>query len=307
MSSNPHPEPRRHHYVPTCWLAGFTEDGDKGGKLWVTDLRQRKQWPTNPGNAGFIRDFYRLSDEQMDPVFAEKALSQIEGEIAPILRSVDQELRPPDEDEFEALLYFIAIQWARVPTFRPFILNVLDTMSDEFFAEALKDPESWKRALEKAGISAEAPDAEYKRMKVLHASKAHTLSPSTDWYVQRTFQAAVDILPSLRKRFWGAAYSPSGNFIGSDSPVILEGQRGQVVGFENAEFVIWPLSRHVLLYATLERMRPKRVNRKYIAHMNTLTLLRAEKQVFSHAPDFCWEDEDRNYQTNWTRFSKEKY
>jgi hypothetical protein len=143
MLSIKEPEARRHHYVPRCWLTGFTDTGDRDGKLWVTDLPRRKQWRTSPGNAGFIKDFYRLSDEQIDPVFAEKALSQIEGEIAPILRRVDQELREPGVEEFEALLYFIAIQWARVPAFRPFILNVPDTMSHKKIGEALKSPDSW--------------------------------------------------------------------------------------------------------------------------------------------------------------------
>jgi hypothetical protein len=66
------PEPRRHHYAPRCWLAGFTETGEPDGRLWVTDLARRKQWVTSPGNAGFVRDFYRLPGENLDPVMAEK-------------------------------------------------------------------------------------------------------------------------------------------------------------------------------------------------------------------------------------------
>jgi hypothetical protein len=38
------PEPRAHHFVPQCWLAGFTETGERNGRLWVTDLKKRKQW-----------------------------------------------------------------------------------------------------------------------------------------------------------------------------------------------------------------------------------------------------------------------
>jgi hypothetical protein len=53
MSSANEPEPRRHHYVPRCWLAGFTDTGENDARLWVTDLRRRKQWNTSPGNAGF--------------------------------------------------------------------------------------------------------------------------------------------------------------------------------------------------------------------------------------------------------------
>ena len=48
--------------------------------LWVTDLTRRKQWQASPNNAGHIRDFYRLSDEQLEPVMVEKAFADIEGD-----------------------------------------------------------------------------------------------------------------------------------------------------------------------------------------------------------------------------------
>src|ERR1700690_533222 len=89
-------EPRRHHYVPRCWLAGFTDTGEKEGRLFVTDLKRQNQWGAVPGTAGFIRDFYRLEGEHVDdPVLAEKSLSQIEDAIAPLLRSMDRDKRAP--------------------------------------------------------------------------------------------------------------------------------------------------------------------------------------------------------------------
>jgi hypothetical protein len=132
------PEPRRHHYVPQRWLAGFTDTGEKDGMLWVTDLTRRKQWQASPNNAGHIRDFYRLSDEQLDPVMVEKAFAEIEGAVAPILRTLDREQRAPGVEEFSALLPFIALQWARVPAFRPIVLNVLDSVAREKFAREPK-------------------------------------------------------------------------------------------------------------------------------------------------------------------------
>jgi len=306
MSESKANEPRRHHYVPRCWLAGFTDTGDKDGNLWVTDFQRRKQWQTSPGNAGFIKDFYRLTDEHLDPVLAEKAFSQVESEVAPILRNIDQDRRAPGVEEFDVLLYFIALQWARTPAFRPFVLNILDVLARTEIDEALKSPELWRRALEKAGISPDAPGAGYERMKKTNPDDFE-LSAPTDWYVQKMFEAADSILPSLRKRIWGIIHSPTGSFIGSDNPVAMDGPKGQKVGFENADIVTWPLSRHVLFYGTLEHVQPKRVNRRYIAHLNTLSLLVAEQQIFSHTPDFCWEDGSHKYHTDWTLFSKENY
>ena len=133
-----------------------------------------------------------------------------------------------------------------------------------------------------------------------------SLRVQTEWYVQQTFNAAEHIIPSLNERHWRAAFSPSGSFIGSDNPVVLDGPKGAMMGFKNAEIITYPVSRHVLLYSTVQPVPPAHVNRKYIAHMNTLVLLRAE-QVFSHVPDFCWMDENRQYQTDWSLFSKDRY
>lgn len=302
------PEPRRHHYVPRCWLAGFTDTGDKEGRLFVTDFKRRNQWGAAPGTAGFIRDFYRLEDEHVDdPILAEKALSQIEDAISPILRSMNSEMRGPRKEELEPLLYFIAIQWSRVPAFRPFMLNLFDKISRERIGEMLESAESLRRALLDAGMDPDAPGADYDSMKRFHDQKAYKLSAPTDWYVKEAFEAVEKIMPGLKKRYWMPLISPSGSFIASDNPVILEGRKGVMAGFKNAELVSFAASRHVALSGTLRPQKRPLINQKFIAGLNTLSLLFAEEQVFSHVPNFCWLDEYRKYQTDWKLFSKHKY
>ena len=56
MATPTAPEPRAHHIVPKCWLAGFTDTGENDGRLWVTDLKRKKQWPSTPINTGHRRD-----------------------------------------------------------------------------------------------------------------------------------------------------------------------------------------------------------------------------------------------------------
>src|SRR4051794_31803645 len=119
-------DPRKHHFVPKCWLGGFTETGESDGRLWVTDLSRQKQWPTTPEKAGWLRDFYRLSDPARDPGGVEKLISKIESEIAPVLKAVDREGRPPRKDELDAIIDFMAVQWARVPKYRRFAFRHMD-------------------------------------------------------------------------------------------------------------------------------------------------------------------------------------
>jgi hypothetical protein len=109
------PEARAHHFVPQCWLAGFTDTGKKDGRLWATDFKRRKQWPSTPPNIGHRRDFYRVSDPKTDPLIVEKIFSKIEDGIAPILKAMDEGRRGPTREELEALLFFIAFSGAEYP------------------------------------------------------------------------------------------------------------------------------------------------------------------------------------------------
>lgn len=302
------PEPRRHHYVPRCCLAGFTDTGENDGSLFVTDFKRSNQWPASPGSAGFIRDFYRLEDERVeDPVIAEKALSQIEDVIAPILRRIDKDTRGPTEEELVHLLYFMAIQWTRVPAFRPLVLSLFDKISYERISEMLKSPETLRRSLVEPGMDPDAPGAKYDQMKKFHDDKTYKLTAPTDWYVLEAFKAVENILPGLKRRYWATLISPSGGFIANDNPVILDGRKGEQVGFENAEVVSFAVSRHVLLWGTLKPTKQPFLNRKFIAIVNTLSLLYGDEQVFSQAPNRCWLDENHKYQTDWKLFSKDKY
>jgi hypothetical protein len=49
------------------------------------------------------------------------------------------------------------------------------------------------------------------------------------------------------------------------------------------------------------------MNFNYFASMNTLTLLRVDAQAYSHIADFPWMDENRHSQTDWQRFSKDRF
>jgi hypothetical protein len=301
------PIARAHHFVPQCWLAGFTDQGDKTGKLWVTDLRRGKQWPSNPVNTGHQRDFYRVSDPQIEPLYFEKAFSEIESSIAPILKILDQERREPGVEELNSLLSFAAVMFARVPAFRPFILGVTDSLYKSYFSEVLESPASWAKALEQAGIPADTPGASYEQMQRFECEGKYSLSAENEWYLYEGFRAAGHIIPSLSTRHWSTQISPSGSFIASDNPVTLDGPPGQKVGFKSADIVIFPVSRHVLLCGTGVPVIQPAVNRRRIAAHNTFAMLCAEEQVYSNIPDFCWLDEAGNYQTDWRLFVKEKF
>jgi hypothetical protein len=303
---------RAHHFVPQCWLAGFTENGQKTSRLWVTNLKKRTQWPSNPKNTGHRRDFYRTASTKTDPLAFEKIFSSMEGVVAPILRRLYEKPQFPLDNDLDNLLFFAAFQYVRVPAYRPVVLKIAESIHGRWIANALKSPASWSKSLKKAGISDDSPGASYEDMlkferDVIDAGK-YRLSAENDWYLLRGFSAAErSIIPALQARHWGAYISPTGNFIGSDNPVSMDGPAGRQIGFKSADIVMFPVNRHVLLYGTNVSVKPPSVTRKRIARHNTFTMLTADEYVYSHVSDFCWLDEHDAYQTDWRLFSKKKF
>lgn len=300
-------EPRAHHFVPRCWLGGFTDTLEKTGSLWATDLLRRKQWPSTPAAVGHRRDFNRLEDPTKDPIVIETLFSKLEETVAPILKQLTHSMRRPSDDELEELLIFVAVQWARVPAFRDVVLGLARQVSYKEIQHALRTRRSWIKWLRQAGIAETHPDADYEAALRVNWESRLDLEFKTDWYLKQAFETSKKVLPSLRSRHWEVLISPKGRFIASDNPVVLTGAAGTSVGFGNADTVAYPVSRHVLLVGTQSAKCWEAVSMSEIAQWNSLVMLDAHEQVYSHVPDFCWMDENWKHQSNWRNFSKERF
>lgn len=304
-------EPRAHHYVPQCWLAGFTDTGSKDGCLFVTDLKRQKQWPSTPPNVGHRRDFYRISAPKMEPTAFEKVFARVEDFIAPTLKALYEKPQYPTPEQLDKLLYFAAIQFVRVPAFRPTLLKISDSIHRSVISEALRSKESWQALLRDAGISIDDPAADYDRMLAFERDVINTgeysLSAENEFFLLRGLDAVEKpIWPSLKERHWGAILSNNGEFIGSDNPVMLDGEKNKPVGFKSAKVIILIVNRYLLLCGTNHRLAGTGGNRKLLAFHNSFTMLAAEEQLYSHRPDFCWLNERRELCTDWKLFSKDE-
>ena len=200
------------------------------------------------------------------PLEFEVRFAAAESAIAPILRGLDLEIRVPTEDELDALIEWMALQRVRVPAFR----RRIRTAADGCVPSRLLP------------------------------------SPNTGWYLSQGFGNAERISSGLRKRKWTTWLSKSGSFIGSDNPVAIEGTPGVKPTLVNAHLIVFPVSRHVLLFSTEAPGPAGPVSRTFIARMNTLIMLHAESQLYSAVKDFCFLDESARYQTDWKLFSEEK-
>jgi hypothetical protein len=186
------------------------------------------------------------------------------------------------------------------------LLRIADGIHRRFLEEALRTPETWAAWLKKCGIARDAPGADYESMVAFECGDNYALSAETDWYLYRGFKAIDSVAATLSQRYWRASVSVRGGFIGSDNPVTMDGPKGELVGFKNAEIVLFPVSRHVLLLGAAHKVKPLSATYNRVAAFNTFTMMTADEQVYSHTPDFYWLDENGKSQTDWKLFSREK-
>jgi hypothetical protein len=295
-------EARAHHFVPQCWLAGFTDTGDsKDGMLYVTDLQRRKQWRGKTSEVGHRRDFNRVEDPSVpDPLFVEKSLADVENDVAPLLKMLFQNKRGPrDGVELGTLIEFMAIQWIRLPAFR----LLIDDLTESRLRKDLKSPLTWSAALRRAGVRSEYPGLDYSKIISALNSNEIKFGAKPGFYLKHGTRQLKRLDGSLKRRRWGWLVSQRGQFVASDNPIMLDGGLGRKIGFRNAELVLYPVNRHLLLYGALKPIDPPLVTTKIIAMYNTFTLLRTHEQVYSHRPDFHWLNREGKFQNDWRLFS----
>lgn len=296
-------EARAHHFVPQCWLAGFTDSGEKDGRLWVTDLKRKRAWQSTPVNTGHRRDFNRIDrPNASDPLVAERALGDVENQVAPILKVLNREVREPSAIERDYLLEFMALQFIRTPSFRA----TIDRTVDAKFQTALSNEENWERALRENGIPLDRPDVEYSTVKASIQKGEPFYSGDNLYYLLYGAKFAEDIAATFRARYWNWIIDQRGGFIGSDNPVGLDGPGNGPMGFNKAVVVVYPVCRHLLMCGFHHREPSRDASRKLVAKYNTFAMLGADEQVYSHKEDFEWLDERDERQRDWKWFDREK-
>ena len=240
--------PRKHHYVSQFLLAGFTTDGSRDGKLYVSDLHASKGWQSNTSHAAHERDLYELDIEGiagLDPMAAERGLASIEGQTASILTElVANPAVMLSQGDLRQLLYFVALQVGRVPSEQPRIEEAYQRL-----VEAMSTPETWEAERNRRNLV--TPEYSYEALKgQLGTQSVQTL------FVLTMIASAEILLPVLARRRWGLLVSPGISFICSDRPVttITRGNSPQPTGpgqIADLELdIIVPLHAKLCLFGT---------------------------------------------------------
>jgi hypothetical protein len=69
---------RNHHWVPQCYLKGFSKGWSKNSQLHVVDAVAQRQFMTLPRNVASAQDFNRIDIEGVAPDHIETSLAKFE-------------------------------------------------------------------------------------------------------------------------------------------------------------------------------------------------------------------------------------
>ena len=289
-------QPRRHHYIPQMYLAGFTSDGTKDGQLYTIDLKQNKRWKCKPNGIANIRDFYRVDIPDQDPFVIEHGFAEIEGEIATVLKNIIETRKLPSGDNLITLLHLVALSSSKVPVMREQLGKPIAEVAKRVLDLTLANPERYYSTLkdmENAGIDVSKYPS-YENVKETHNNDGFVISPSQNWNIQSSLMMADILLPLLKDRNWGLIIpkNPSDIFICSDNPVSLMWTKESMLGYPPGfglknTMVFMPLCSSIGLIGLFTPTSPiMEFDSLGIASLNTETLSHAHEQVYSRDASF---------------------
>jgi len=247
---------RKHHYVPVCYLKGFSENGKS---LFVYNKNENKSYSQSTKNVGYEEDLYTIKDrfivEEEKPSWDEKYFerqffsSNIETDYGIQLRNIKEKaaswLLKPNKDkvltslEKENLSLSIVIQFLRLPEVSERFYQMynsvnhkrLDLIKAFFNAENSK----WKDSMDLVEIK---EDREKK--SVIHAQ------------IYTSQQLLDEGREILLNKAWGFMASSSNDLYTSDYPIATIPQISnqpflfQGLGMKGAQ-ILFPITSNILL------------------------------------------------------------
>ena len=220
----PNTEPRRHHYIPQCYLKGFATGSGKKTRIQVASFEAQNWFETHPKNIAHERDFLRIDAEGYEPYAIEKEMASLESEIANALRNIEQTLRFEGKDR-NTLLNFIALLAVRSPRRREHWRKIRDQVARRTLDLALRSKEMWESQMQhmrEAGREVN-DGVTYEQMKDFHERGEYDIPVAREWHIQTEFHVSGTVLQALGKRQWSMYVTNDklGPFVTCDQPVSL--------------------------------------------------------------------------------------
>ena len=257
----------KHHYIPACYLKGFTNEGTRGSLFWAfpADVVGSK-YGTNPNDACVSNNYYKL-ENSIDPLLIENWYGgTVEPLIGQFLENLDnlKEINPRDE----GFVWLLTSLLLRNPRHRASIENPL--------LRAQTIAESMKKDYKSKGITLDISDTNFEKEDIIEQELNQIKSASyyLPLFKYTIIKAPEDIC-----------------VITSDSPMILAHQTKKVYGLATkGTMIIAPLNKETLIAGTNDINLPKMhyASIDEIATYNAMIMNSVTERCFSNNDHFLF-------------------
>jgi hypothetical protein len=241
-------DPRKHHYVPVFYQINFTNEA---GLLWVYDRQRATYKELHPRVICFEKDLYAVKPENKprDMQVELKVLSVVDSLGYRGIR--DFQIGKPNSEAEQEVAFFMAFQWARVPTISRDIRVTYAKAIEELSRVAFANVERAKAIMEKyARDTGEPLSVTPESMVESVQGKQFEIVATETAFLTTMMEQAMSLTKVLLQLDWEVLVaSEETGFIICDCPVVVVPPRGSgQVGFlvpGSAKY--FPLSRHLCL------------------------------------------------------------
>jgi hypothetical protein len=298
--------PRRHHFIPAGFLAGFTEEGGRDGTLWVYDIEKKSWRKSKPENEAHRRDFYTMESSSGDPFELEKMLGKdLEGPAINAICEIKETKVLPGKEGLEYLISFIGLLATRIPAHREWITVVHSSGSERIMDLVLSSKKMYENTLKNMKESGQEFDKNvtYEQMKEFFERGEYTFELNQDYLLTNMLKMATTITDLLYKRNWCLLIVDEGSeFICSENPVTLTWSEGTPKTFRSPGFglrnteVLVPISKEFALLGSFDDELPTVITLepKGVAVLNRHTIILSNRFIYSSKPEFVFIKTDGN-------------
>jgi hypothetical protein len=294
-------EAKLHHTVPQFYLRGFADDA---ARITTVRLPGEKRYTSRVKNTAAINRFYSIDGHPKGADAFEKALSDLEGSAASILRMIERGTWPLSEEQRGALATFLVVQYLRGPDHRRTLEYLGGQMiSLEAATIGRENVQDWVK--DRYGLELDEDEAEAVWQQASQpGGPPVTISPVE--HIKEILQTAQELLKYVWCRPWTLIRFGRRSLITSDSPVGLVPRPGSGpgwgVGFLTAWGITFPLTRRLGLVmgdveslakanVPMERVRAGKLDRvepattRLAMFINDVTVHSASEYLYHHPDD----------------------
>lgn len=290
--------PRHHHYLPQCYLKGFSKAQSKKSKIQVYDFRRNKHFETIARNVGGERDFNRIDLEGVDPTGLETRFASFEGELAKSLARVNEKKALSEEDRMY-VLNLAAMMLLRTPQMRQHWRQNLSSLAETIMSVQLSSEgafEASRQEMLEGGY--EGPDVTFEEAKDFFERKEYTFNVKREYHIYMELQMLIPTIEALSQRNWLLLHTDDKTdpFITSDNPVILTWKNPEDIPpfYRNSPglamsdtSVYFPVSSRVMLVGEFEISEAvSEAGSDFVALANGMVCSTAHERVFAPRSTF---------------------